>query len=211
MADLVTKIRTNAGVSQIDYNALANLPDLDTMQTDLTNLQKKIDTKADSSDLQSAQTTLDSLKKDLDLKAYSTEVEALRTEVDTQFTALNFKYVAKSSFEAAGYVTESQLENVLTKSEDGTFSISSSVLDGYVTENSLDDKLFNEGYITRDNLAYDIENLGDDFVTEESEDGEVVLSVNLALEGLNNIRVVTASEIPNPPEEGCWYLVKVEE
>lgn len=37
MADYITKVRTIDGDKQIDYNALANLPDLDQIQADIDN------------------------------------------------------------------------------------------------------------------------------------------------------------------------------
>ena len=40
MSDYVTRIRTNQGEKQIDYNALANLPDLDLKQDAATAITK---------------------------------------------------------------------------------------------------------------------------------------------------------------------------
>ncbi len=70
MADYITKVRTTDGDKQIDYNALANLPDLDQKanisyvdekfaavpEFDPTEIQEAIDSKADSAQV-SAQIT----------------------------------------------------------------------------------------------------------------------------------------------------------
>lgn len=194
----VTTIRTDKGDLPIDYNALANLPDLDTLQTE-------IDGKADSADLDAIKITLDSFKKDLDLKADSHDVAYFQSEVNSELALLPFQYVTQSSLESAGYVTETAL------AEQGYATETQLNEKGYVTETALSEK----GYITQTQLTTNLVATDDTPGVVKPGEGLTVIDGTLhvdkhPLEDLSNIHVCDVA--PNTSEiiDGHWYFIKAE-
>ena len=201
----VTKVRTNDGDKQIDYNALANLPKFD-------GDWKTAHGVADVNDLAKKASTTD-------LTKLETSLLAKIVETDNALSMHSMVCVTKKQLDEKGYLTESQLN------EKGYVTDGTLVSKGYLTETQLNSKgyvtesvLSSQGYVTATQLTS-----GENLVATDEKPGVVKPGEGLTvidgtlhvdkhpLEDLSNIHVLAAAPDTSSIINGHWYLVKVEE
>ena len=192
MADYVTKIRTEDGDKQIDYEALANLPQSDATLT-------KSGAFAD------AKVVGDTLKKKADQADIPTKVSEL--ENDSGFLAeIPAEYVTEDELAEQGYLTETQLnekgyvtetaladQGYLKEIPAATTDTVGGVKPGDGLEVS-DDGTISVSAITWDSVV----NKPDTFTPAEH---------THVLEEIKN--VIVCETTPTEIVDGNWYLVKV--
>ena len=89
MSQYITKIRTESGDLQIDYNALANIPESD---TSLSKDGKFADAKAAGAAIDNVQSLLDKKKADLQYVNTQLDTKANITYVDEKLNLLRHQF-----------------------------------------------------------------------------------------------------------------------
>lgn len=193
MADYVTKIRTESGDKQIDYEALANLP-----QSDAT-LTK-------SGEFADAKVVGDALKQKADADSIPTKLSEL--ENDPGFlTEIPEEYVTEDELTEKGYLTETQLN------EKGYVTETALADQGYLKEvpaattEIIGGVKPGDGLVVADDGTLSLDEITWEDVTNKPETFPPTEHTHV-LEDISNIIVceTTPAEIVN----GNWYLVKVE-
>lgn len=193
MSDYVTKIRTESGDKQIDYEALANLP-----QSDAT-LTK-------SGEFADAKVTGDALKKKADADSIPTKLSEL--ENDPGFlTEIPEEYVTEDELTEKGYLTETQLN------EKGYVTETALAEQGYLKEvpaattETIGGVKPGDGLVVADDGTLSLDEIAWEEVTNKPATFPPSEHTHV-LEDITNVIVceTTPAEIVN----GNWYLVKVE-
>lgn len=193
MADYVTKIRTESGDKQIDYEALANLPQPDTTLTK-------------SGEFADAKAVGDALKKKADETSIPTKLSEL--ENDPGFlTEIPAEYVTEDELTERGYLTETQLN------EKGYVTETALAEQGYLKEvqaattETIGGVKPGDGLVVADDGTLSLDEITWEDVINKPETFTPAGHTHV-LEDITNIIVcdTTPTEIVN----GNWYLVKVE-
>lgn len=193
MADYIKRIRTESGDLQIDYAALANLPQSDTTLTksgsfaDAKIVGNKI--KELNEDIQEMNAGVTETSSKVDQLAEA--LENFGADVEEQ------GYVTETQLIEKGYVTETKL------AEQGYVTGSELASLGYVTETELDEK----GYLTEMPVATTstygaVKPSSNNFYFDEN---GYMRAHRDTLDGLGN--VIVSSSAPSNPIEGFWYLI----
>ena len=203
MADYIKKMRTENGDLQIDYEALANLPQSDTT---LTKSGSFADAKETGSRISSLTADIQTMNNSV-----TENIGQLQEALDElKDWVIGEEYVTETELSEKKYVTETQLETSFSELEKRE----------YVTATQLEaslDELEERGYVTETQLKENLVASADTPGVVKPGDGLTVsddgtLSVDShshILEDLTNVHVVDAA--PDAPEEGHWYLIKIEE
>lgn len=193
----VTKVRTKNGDKQIDYTALANLPEPDATLT-------KAGSFADSKAVGDA---LNKKANSTDLATLEGDLSADIINVQNSISSFQLTYVTSKGLEEKGYITEDQLKEQKYVTESALED------QGYITEAQLNDK----GYVTQTQLTTNLVATVDTPGVVKPGDGLEVSDGTLSvkkhpLEDLSNIHVC-ADGMPDLSTiiDNHWYLVKVEE
>lgn len=198
MADYVTKVRTEDGDKQIDYEALANLPQPD-------------NTLTQSGKFADAKTVGDALKKKADVDNIPTKLSELENDVGFLMDVPD-TYVTSDELIAEGYLTEAQLN------DKGYVTETTLAEQGYLKEIPVATQEVIGGIKPGDGLV-----VADDGTLSLADNAEIVWS-NITSKpnsfppsehthGLEEIRnVIVCEKMPTGTEivNGNWYLVKVE-
>lgn len=193
MADYVTKIRTESGDKQIDYEALANLPQPDTTLTK-------------SGEFADAKAVGDAIKKKADETSIPTKLSEL--ENDPGFlTEIPAEYVTEDELTEKGYLTETQLN------EKGYVTETALAEQGYLKEvpaattEIIGGVKPGDGLVVADDGTLSLDEITWEDVINKPETFTPAEHTHV-LEDITNIIVcdTTPTEIVN----GNWYLVKVE-
>lgn len=198
MADYVTKIRTEDGDKQIDYEALANLPQADTTLTK-------------SGEFADAKAVGDAIKKKADKTSIPTKLSEL--ENDPGFlTEIPEEYVTEDELTEKGYLTETQLN------EKGYVTETALAEQGYLKEvpaataDTIGVVKPGDGLVVADDgtlsLADDAEVTWDNVLDKPS--AFPPAEHTHVLEEIRNVIVCETMPTETEIVNGNWYLVKVE-
>lgn len=194
MADYVTKIRTEDGDKQIDYEALANLP-----QSDVT--------LAKSGEFADAKAVGDALKQKADADSIPTKLSEL--ENDPGFlTEIPTEYVTEDELTEQGYLTETQLN------EKGYVTETALEEQGYLKEvpaaatETIGGVKPGDGLVVADDGTLSLDEITWEDVTNKPSTFPPAEHTHV-LEDITN--VIVCETTPTEIVDGNWYLVKVEE
>jgi hypothetical protein len=195
MADYVTKIRTEAGDKQIDYEALANLP-----QSDAT-LTK-------SGEFADAKSVGDALKQKADKTSIPTKLSEL--ENDSGFLSeIPTEYVTEDELAEQGYLTETQLN------EKGYVTETALAEQGYLKEvpaattETIGGVKPGDGLVVSDDGTLSLDEITWENVVNKPEAFPPSEHTHV-LEEIRNIIVCETMPTETEIVNGNWYLVKVE-
>lgn len=195
MADYVTKIRTEAGDKQIDYEALANLP-----QSDAT-LTK-------SGEFADAKSVGDALKQKADKTSIPTKLSEL--ENDSGFLSeIPTEYVTEDELAEQGYLTETQLN------EKGYVTETALAEQGYLKEvpaattETIGGVKPGDGLVVSDDGTLSLDEITWENVVNKPEAFPPSEHTHV-LEDIRNIIVCETMPTETEIVNGNWYLVKVE-
>lgn len=203
MADYIKKIRTENGDLQIDYGALANLPQSDTTLTKSGSFADAKETGSRISSLTADMQTMNSIVAE----TFGQLQEALDELKDW---VIGEEYITETELADKKYVTEDQLNENLDELD----------ARGYVTATQLETKLNDlesRGYVTETQLKEDLLATADAPGVVKPGEGLTVFEDGTLhvdkhpLEDLSNIHVCDAMPDTSEIIDGQWYLIKVEE
>lgn len=195
MADYVTKIRTEDGDKQIDYRALANLPQSDTSLTK-------------SGEFADAKIVGDALKNKADKTNIPTKLSEL--ENDPGFlTEIPAEYVTEDELTEKGYLTETQLN------EKGYVTETALAEQGYLkevpaaTKETIGGVKPGDGLVVSDDGTLSLDEITWEDVTNKPSTFPPTEHTHV-LEDIRNVIICETMPTETEIVNGNWYLVKVE-